>query len=133
MPDQRTFKLLISCRVKPHTKLVKVGRVCCLCNDVRVKLGNGTSRQPCLRTWGFCSSAIFSLFVKLSSNVSCDVSYTIQTSACLPACPLKVMDAYIAKKNLDRSRIRFLFDGNRVNDDDTPEKVCMGRFPRMCK
>jgi hypothetical protein len=33
------------------------------------------------------------------------------------------MDAYIGKKNLDPSRIRFLFDGNRIHENDTPEKV----------
>ncbi|KAF5830326.1 ubiquitin-like protein SMT3A [Dunaliella salina] len=33
------------------------------------------------------------------------------------------MDAYIQKKNLDPSRIRFLFDGQRIMSDDTPEKM----------
>uniref|UniRef100_A0A7S3R9R7 Small ubiquitin-related modifier n=1 Tax=Dunaliella tertiolecta TaxID=3047 RepID=A0A7S3R9R7_DUNTE len=36
---------------------------------------------------------------------------------------VKVMDAYIQKKNLDPSRIRFLFDGQRIMNDDTPEKM----------
>jgi len=36
------------------------------------------------------------------------------------------MDAYIAKKSLASDRVRFLFDGNRINDSDTPASVGEG-------
>jgi hypothetical protein len=35
----------------------------------------------------------------------------------------RVCDAYAAKKGVARTSIRFLFDGERINDEDTPESV----------
>ena len=37
----------------------------------------------------------------------------------------KLMDAYCSRKGVDLASYRFLFDGNRINDDDTPEKLGM--------
>jgi hypothetical protein len=35
----------------------------------------------------------------------------------------RVFDAYAAKKGVARASIRFLFDGERINDDDSPDSV----------
>ena len=37
----------------------------------------------------------------------------------------KLMDAYCQRQSLNRGSVRFLFDGNRVNDDDTPRTLEM--------
>ncbi|BAM79244.1 ubiquitin-like protein Smt3 [Cyanidioschyzon merolae strain 10D] len=37
----------------------------------------------------------------------------------------KLMDAYCTRKGVDLHSYRFLFDGNRINEDDTPEKLGM--------
>lgn len=33
------------------------------------------------------------------------------------------MDAYCNRQGLNSNSVRFVFDGNRVNQDDTPKKV----------
>ena len=35
----------------------------------------------------------------------------------------QIFDAYCSKKSLDRSHVRFLFDGNRINGNQTPQDV----------
>lgn len=38
---------------------------------------------------------------------------------------IKVFNAYYEKKGLNASTTRFLFDGQRINDGDTPESLGM--------
>ena len=38
----------------------------------------------------------------------------------------KVMDTYSARISRERKELRFMFDGQRVLDDDTPENVRFG-------
>ncbi len=40
----------------------------------------------------------------------------------------KVFDAYASRKGVARPSIRFLFDGERIDDNDTPESVSMAAF-----
>eukprot|EP00798_Chlamydomonas_sp_ICE-L_P027020 gene27020-2247_t len=37
----------------------------------------------------------------------------------------KIIDAYCAKKAIDSSTIRFMFDGNRIQKDSTPQELEM--------
>lgn len=37
----------------------------------------------------------------------------------------KLMDAYCARMGTSSGSYRFLFDGHRINDDDTPESLDM--------
>ena len=37
--------------------------------------------------------------------------------------PLQVFDAYCAKKSIEPNTVKFLFDGSRVQKEDTPESV----------
>ena len=44
----------------------------------------------------------------------------------------KVFDAYASRKGVARGSIRFLFDGERITDDDTPESVSgVGALARL--
>jgi small ubiquitin-related modifier len=38
---------------------------------------------------------------------------------------VQVMAAYCQKKGLDQGSIRFLYEGQRINDDDTPQGLDM--------
>lgn len=35
----------------------------------------------------------------------------------------RVVDGYCKKLNIEKANIRFLFDGNRLGDQDTPQSV----------
>lgn len=37
----------------------------------------------------------------------------------------KLLDAYCQRYGVTRESVRFLFDGNRINPEDTPEKLEM--------
>lgn len=35
----------------------------------------------------------------------------------------KIMDAYAQRKGINRTSVRFLLDGDRITDDDTPKTL----------
>lgn len=37
----------------------------------------------------------------------------------------KIFKGYTTKRNLDHGHVRFLFDGNRIKEDDTPKSLMM--------
>lgn len=37
----------------------------------------------------------------------------------------KVFDAYCKKKSMPANSVRFMFDGNRIQPDNTPAEVCI--------
>jgi len=37
----------------------------------------------------------------------------------------KIFKGYTTKRNIDARSVRFLFDGNRINDGDTPKSLMM--------
>lgn len=59
------------------------------------------------------------LQVKIRDSEGRDVTFRIKTSTAMG----KVFDAYCTKQGHTRSSMRFLFDGNRVNDTATPDAL----------
>jgi hypothetical protein len=44
------------------------------------------------------------------------------------AVSMQVFKAYCEKKSIEQQAVRFVFDGQRVNGDSTPESVSRGRL-----
>jgi hypothetical protein len=61
----------------------------------------------------------------LHAPVACEEELFRTTSNVSPR--LQLMDSYCERKSIDRTSIRFLFDGIRIKPDSTPEDVCAQR------
>lgn len=48
-----------------------------------------------------------------------------------PFPPLQIFDAYCSKKSLQKGQVRFLFDGRRIQDTETPAEVRGQRAGRL--
>lgn len=106
--------LLCSClQVKPHTKLGKASADldswCCWCEY-----------------WNKCDVLLSSRISYVPRTTPMDwQAHALQRTAllqCLVPC-LQVISAYCQKKSLDPQTVRFLFEGNRVLDEQTPQDV----------
>ena len=57
--------------------------------------------------------------VKVRSIDGEEVTFKIKRTTQLK----KLMDAYVQRVSLNRNQVRFVFDGARIGDDDTAEKL----------
>lgn len=62
-----------------------------------------------------------SLNIKFTDTSGTEVHFKLKSTTKLK----KAMDAYSARIQRDRQALRFLFDGDRVMDDSTPESVSL--------
>jgi small ubiquitin-related modifier len=59
--------------------------------------------------------------IKVKDMAEGETFFKIKTTTKLS----KVIDAYCDRQALDRTSVRFLFEGSRIQDDDTPESLEM--------
>jgi hypothetical protein len=52
----------------------------------------------------------------------CNVVY-FSVLKCICSCNPQVFQAYCEKKSIEQNTVKFLFDGQRVQAEDTPETV----------
>lgn len=62
--------------------------------------------------------------ITFKSNDGAEVSFKLKATTKLK----KAMDAYAARANRERRSLRFLFDGERVLDDKSPDDVSLRPF-----
>ena len=59
--------------------------------------------------------------IKVKAQDGTEIFFKIKRSTQLK----KLMDAYCTRQGLSANQCRFIFDGERLKDDDTPEKLEM--------
>ena len=59
--------------------------------------------------------------IKVKSQDGTEIFFKIKRSTLLK----KLMEAYCTRQGLQTTQCRFIFDGERVKDEDTPEKLEM--------
>eukprot|EP00051_Salpingoeca_urceolata_P032136 m.14441 g.14441 ORF g.14441 m.14441 type:complete len:94 (+) comp4799_c0_seq1:1404-1685(+) len=59
--------------------------------------------------------------LKVLAQDNTEVHFKIKRSTPLK----KLMDAYCSRQGLDKQNVRFMLDGQRINDTDTPETLDM--------
>lgn len=61
------------------------------------------------------------LIVKVSDQVGNEVDFKIREDVPF----IRLMKAYCGRTGVDQDSVRFLYDGNRIKDDDTPKGLGM--------
>ena len=80
-----------------------------------------SAQDPQGGTAGAATADAQHINIKVKAQDGTEIFFKIKRSTVLK----KLMDAYCTRQGLNNNQCRFIFDGERLKDDDTPDKLEM--------